>query len=236
VARYNADGTADNSFGTNGYITIPQPQEPDFYAGQTQLLTRPDDSIIVLWGLRSSANASAGWLIQLNEDGSPGTWFGDEGFVSIPYQQFSEFSSYAERFERMVLDDEGRLTILGDQALLRFTVNGQIDSSFGDGGRLILPSSIVTDGALLFDNTAGTFDVDGLGRYIVPYLNGIVRLTPDGQLDTSFSSDGISGYNPNETGSLLPYSLKEAQFDSDGDLRTLAQNDDGFGIAFWQLV
>ncbi|MFG0265529.1 MAG: carbohydrate-binding domain-containing protein [Rhodopirellula sp. JB055] len=236
VSRYNSNGTVDDSFGTDGSIAIPQPQVTDFYAGQTQLLTRPDDSIVVLWGLRSNANPSAGWLVQLNEDGSTGTWFGDEGFVSIPYQQFSEYSTYAERFERLVLDDEGRLTILGDQALLRFTVSGQIDSSFGDGGRLILPSSIVSDGALLFDNTAGTFNVDGLGRYIVPYLNGIARLTPDGQLDTSFSSDGISGYNPSEIGNLLPYSLKEGQFDSDGDLRTLAQNDEGFGIAFWQLV
>ncbi|WDQ15304.1 carbohydrate-binding domain-containing protein [Rhodopirellula sp. P2] len=236
ISRYNADGTADNSFGTNGASDIPLPQEPDFYAGQSQILTRPDDSILVLWGIPSSANASAGWLIQLNEDGSTGTWFGDEGFASIPYQQFSEFSSYSERFERMVLDDEGRLTILGTQALLRFTIDGQIDPSFGDGGRIILPSSIVTDGSLLFDNTGGTFGLDGLGRYLVHYFNGVARLTPDGQLDTSFSADGISAYNPDEIGSLQPYSLKEGKFDSDGELRTLAQNDNGFGVAFWQLV
>ncbi|KLU03649.1 fibronectin type III domain protein [Rhodopirellula islandica] len=236
ISRYNADGTADNSFGTNGASDIPLPQEPDFYAGQSQILTRPDDSMLVLWGIPSSANASAGWLIQLNEDGSTGTWFGDEGFASIPYQQFSEFSSYSERFERLVLDDEGRLTVLGTQALLRFTIDGQIDPSFGDGGRIILPSSIVTDGSLLFDNTGGTFSVDGLGRYLVHYFNGVARLTPDGQLDSSFSADGISAYNPDEIGSLQPYSLKEGKFDSDGELRTLAQNDNGFGIAYWQLV
>ncbi|CAD73504.1 MAG TPA: delta-60 repeat domain-containing protein [Rhodopirellula baltica] len=236
IARYNADGTADNSFGINGATNIPTPQEPNFYSAESQILTRPDNSIIVLWGFPSNESTNAGWLIQLNEDGSTGTWFGDEGFANIPHQQFSEYSSYGERFERVVLDDEGRLTVLGTQVSLRFTIDGQIDSSFGDGGRLILPSSIVTDGVLLFDNTAGAFDIDSQGRYIVSYLNGVARITPDGQLDTSFSTDGISGHNPDEIGNLQPYSLKEWEFDSNGDVRTLAQNDDGFGIAYWQLV
>lgn len=236
ITRYNADGSTDVSFGTNGTSSIPLPHEPDYYSGQSQIFTRPDDSIIVLWGQPSNANASAGWLIQLNEDGSTGTWFGDEGFARIPYQQFTLYSSYSERFERLVLDEDGQITVLGTQSLIRFTESGQIDSSFGDGGRIILPSSIVTDGALLFDNTFGTFDVDGLGRYLVPYYNGIARLTPDGQLDPSFSSDGIAGYNANEVGSLQPYSVKEGRLDSVGQLRTLSQNDNGFGIAFWQLV
>ncbi|MCC9658879.1 carbohydrate-binding domain-containing protein [Rhodopirellula halodulae] len=237
IARYNSDGSADNSFGDSGSTGIPAPDVANYTPGSTKLAIRDDNSIVVLTGLQYNANPSANYLVQLNEDGSTGTWFGDNGIVSIPYQQFSLYSNFSERFEQMIVDDQGRITLLGDVAVLRYTINGQLDATFGDGGRTLLPEYTVSDGQVFFGSYNNFFIQDGEGRFLIPYVGGLARLTADGQLDATFGGgDGLAAFQPIENGNLQTYSVREGLIDNDGELRTLARANTGFGVAYWELV
>jgi uncharacterized delta-60 repeat protein len=81
VARFNADGTPDGSFGVGGRVAAP-----------AELLAVQPDSKIVLaneeWD--EEAEQSRGVITRLNADGSPDTQFGTGGRAERPASSFSD--------------------------------------------------------------------------------------------------------------------------------------------------
>jgi uncharacterized delta-60 repeat protein len=189
VARYNADGTRDAAFGTALAPTVPGQPISAFKialdsAGRVVLAGRVTDEDSV---------GVAPILIRLTPAGqfdpsfSPGGNDGD-GRVVFKLPGVTDPSS-------LVVQSDGKIVVAGlANTVIRFNADGSIDRTFGvDGLAVVAPS----------DRTTFLRDValDADGRIIIvgtadiprpPYGDEtlLIRLNPDGSLDTGFGDGG----------------------------------------------
>jgi len=135
LARYNADGTLDASFGSGGLVTTSFGDHE--YAYGRDMLLQPDGKI-VLAGMANDADTSQDFaLARYNADGTLDASFGSGGLVT------SDYGSYEHAFG-VVRQVDGKLVAGGiryntmnyamDMALVRYNTDGSPDSSFGSNG------------------------------------------------------------------------------------------------------
>jgi uncharacterized delta-60 repeat protein len=189
VARYNADGSLDASFGMGGFtktaFSVPE-------VGPDALALGPDGTVVVAaetYGNGSDHLAVARFL----NNGTLDPSFGTGGEQLIPFSGQPPIDSFG-----MVVDGSGNTTVVADSTaygpteieLARFTKSGSLDSSFGSGGFATLsPSSATTsDGQAIA--------LDGNGELIVAgsvnHQPAVLKFHSNGSLDASFGSNGIA--------------------------------------------
>ena len=170
---------------------------------------------------RNGSSFLSGWrFARLESDGSLDTSFGDSGLTAVAAPLGEEWRSVLN----VELQADGKLLVYGPAApeatgtgrLVRLTRSGQLDSDYGGGdGMTELPSSgVAVWGGLILgaDYKATVFGLDDRtneGGTFEPYL---ARMNPDGALDGSFGTGGIS---------------YTAQGNSGGQLHQLASDRDG---------
>lgn len=136
LARFNADGSPDTSFGSGGVVALNPLNQQEGSAGQVLLL--PSGKILIAASTQANGAATAtGVLIQLQSDGSLDPTFGSGGVV---------VSSIAGTFgfQAAAVDGSGRIyAATGGEAtsgvsrtfnLVRYLSDGTLDASFGVGG------------------------------------------------------------------------------------------------------
>ncbi len=183
VLRYNSNGTLDTTFGKGGIVTT------DFDGLNDQaadVVLQPDGKIVVGGTATVSANTTDFAVVRYNSDGSLDTTFGTDGKVTTFVGQFPTA-------ERMALQSDGKIILVGGSGfeLVRYNPNGTLDTSFGTGGIVsALPASIAEDVAI---RSNGSIVVGGT------LTNGtsntdfqIAQFLPNGSLDPSFGSGGIT--------------------------------------------
>ena len=201
VARLNADGSLDTSFGT------PDGGSPDGVAftdfdgsddDGTRLVVQTDGKIVVAG--RSDASGSYDFAVaRYNADGTPDTaGFGTDGRSTLDF-------GGTEQVYDVTLDASGRILVAGqtsaiaadalaggaDMAVARFNADGSPDNSFGDGGRSTIDFdrrldrayaiALQSDGRIIVGGTAGVGSASGFG---------LARLSTGGNLDVTFGSAG----------------------------------------------
>ncbi len=189
LARYNADGSLDGSFGDGGKQTT------DFAGGDDagRAVAVQADGKIVVAGSSDYDFGSSGYdfaLARYNADGSLDGSFGDGG------KQTTDFAGNDDYGNGVVLQADGKIVVAGssgnDFALARYNADGSLDGSFsGDGrqttsigfsggGRAV---AVQADGKIV---VAGhSFQGDATGEDFA-----LARYNADGSLDGSFSGDG----------------------------------------------
>lgn len=186
VARYNADGSLDNTFGNNGIITTPIGGNND--RGTAGVL-QPDGKIVV-FGDYDAGGHDAVFLLRFNSNGTLDNSFGTNGKV------VTQIGNY-DGARDILLQSDGKIVITGGtnnpspkMYLARYDSNGTLDATFGIGGKVIgsfvnthtsNTSLLLEDGKILvggYENTGGIAD-------FVLY-----RFNADGSLDTSFGTNG----------------------------------------------
>ncbi|HEX8734993.1 MAG TPA: FG-GAP-like repeat-containing protein [Pyrinomonadaceae bacterium] len=136
VHRFNADGSRDGTFGTDGYREIIGPGFTRMYMGGGVAI-QPDGKI-VLAGVAQTAsqNDTQIMLMKLNPDGSSDESFGPSGIV------FHELSADYDSASDMKLQSDGKILVSGQRAnaaiVARFDSAGALDSGFGTGGVALL--------------------------------------------------------------------------------------------------
>ena len=90
VARYNANGNLDSSFGTGGIVSL---LEPDGADALQSVVIQPDGKIIAggfIHNLDSSTQLSDAdfYLLRLNQDGTLDNTFGSNGQVTTDLSYF----------------------------------------------------------------------------------------------------------------------------------------------------
>ena len=188
VVRYNTDGSLDSTFGiANSGIALA-----DFGGGNdyAYALGIQSDGKIVAAG-RSFGNDFA--VVRFNADGTLDTTFGAGGGV------ITAVGSYADKAYALGIQSDGKIVTAGHNevggaldefALVRYTSNGALDSTFGTNG--IVTTEIVNASA-----SAMRIQSDGkivaAGRTSVGggYDFALVRYNANGSLDTSFGTNGI---------------------------------------------
>ena len=85
MTRLDADGTVDTTFGTDGVVTLSEPNDT-FDAGAAVAI-QPDGKIIVVGNASPNANLATGAVVvdRLDADGSPDASFGTNGSVEFPF-------------------------------------------------------------------------------------------------------------------------------------------------------
>ena len=133
VDRWNTDGSADTSFGTNGRVQLFIGN--DSYAYDSYI--RTDGKIIVTGIAYGHIGGFGVVLLQLNPNGSLDSTFGLNGVTIVDLTINDDYSS------AMAVQPDGKILICGTYTdtiyrnvpmVMRFTEQGQIDSTFGING------------------------------------------------------------------------------------------------------
>ncbi len=197
LARYNTDGTLDTTFG-GGTGTVITPVGAGNSSDQANALSLQADGKIVVAGSAYDASETAHdfALVRYTTDGTlDATFGGGTGTVMTPVgADSSRDFAYA-----LGLQADGKIVLAGstssdgsdDFALVRYTMDGTLDTTFGGGtGKVITPVStgsgddrvqalsVQTDGKIV---AAGSAFVGVAGQDFT-----LVRYDTDGTLDTTF--------------------------------------------------
>ena len=120
VARFNADGSLDNSFDGDGIKGIPY--RDNNYARATSLDIQPDGKILI------AGNVDRPTVTRLNVDGSFDTTFSGDGNATLP------FGFSMGRTWDMAIQRDGKILLSGDgnngSQVVRLTANGDLDQTF----------------------------------------------------------------------------------------------------------
>lgn len=185
VARFNANGTPDNSFGFSGFNVLDFLGGPDVAQG----VALAPDGKIVAGGMAFNGARTVFGVARFNSDGSVDTSFDVDGKQLFEFDPNLAHEAYA-----VVVQPDGKIVLGGrlgvaDFALVRFNENGSVDGSFGASGTTVTDMGgfdvlrallLAEDGNFLAAGLRETGNVDfALARY-----------TADGLLDTSFGADG----------------------------------------------
>jgi uncharacterized delta-60 repeat protein len=256
--RLNANGSRDQSFGTNGVASIgasftENGQTIQAVENPRQGVIQPDGKI-VLGGYAQINGLERVLLARFNKDGTPDTSFGGNAgapgiATAYPLGQNGTAEVYelglqGSKFVTVGYGSPTPQTSPPDIISNRFTSTGALDTTYGsdgtfrlDGGHADRGRDLTTlpDGRTLLVGametliTGGTFATNALG----------VLLKPDGTLDTSFGDGGLLQVDPGGTadwfyGSALLQSGKIAVagykggIPSTGDDASVARFDVGF--------
>ena len=190
LVRYNANGTLDTSFGRGGKVTTPLGSG----SGANALAIQKDGKLVAAG---SSRNGHVGVfaLVRYNANGTLDTSFGRGGTVTTP------IGSGRGGANALAIQKDGRLVAAGygdngpnyDFALVRYNVNGTLDTSFGRGGKVTTPVGPGVGASALAIQQDGRLVAAGegsSGRFVEIGAFALVRYNANGTLDTSFGRGG----------------------------------------------
>ena len=129
VARWNADGSLDNSFGTGGKVQISF-GAPD--ASAWAMTIQPDGKILT--GGRVLINDSDILLVRLNTDGTLDTTFDGDGYASANFGLFDHAYKVFVRNNKILTVGVTIQAPVSDFLIARFNMDGSLDTSFGTNG------------------------------------------------------------------------------------------------------
>jgi uncharacterized delta-60 repeat protein len=187
-------GSLDPSFGTGGKVTLVIPG-PDQVAGG--LVLRPDGRIVVARYTSNGTHETYDFFVaQFTSTGAADSSFGVHGYSTV---DFSDGHRLTDDFGgALALQPDGKIILAGSargvvprggttMAVARINPDGSDDGSFGQGGRLVLDLADGINAIALRPD--GRIVLAGLQRFTD---FGIVQLSADGELDTSFGTNGES--------------------------------------------
>ena len=190
IVRYNTNGTLDNTFDKDGVATTSFGP----YGDEAFSIGIQSDGKIVVAGSSYNGGNTDVAIARYLQNGRLDSTFSDDGMQTTAIGNSNDMA-YA-----IAIQSDGKIIIGGaserngnlDFALIRYNVNGSLDSSFatdgilttaaGSGQDRIYALAIQQDGKIL---AAGSAELNS-------YLNfAAVRYTINGAPDSSFAANGI---------------------------------------------
>lgn len=174
IARFNANGTVDSSFGVNGkVITI--------YGGSIQSIIVCPDGKILAGGFLGTV-----MIAKYLSNGTLDSSFGTNGLLQPQFAGIRYSYCYS-----LKLQDDGKIVMAGNvngvSALVaRFLPNGQFDVSFAQQGYAIIPTAYIAFDVAI--QTDGKILIAGQGLGANNFL--LARFLTDGTTDTQFGNNG----------------------------------------------
>lgn len=220
VVRLNSDGSADFSFGIGGKSFVTTHEKSNDGA-QDVVLSQADGKIVVAGYHWSSDTGQDFKLTRHNSDGSLDMTFGINGHVTTDlrssYDSTTQWAPQHVRYHDLIraiaLQPDGKIVAAGNStlvdthksgasfALARYDDNGELDSGFGEDGKVFtdfLPEvdfepeaaasgiALQSDGKMVVVGFAK--NRPGGGPY--EYEMAIARYNSDGTLDAAFGNNG----------------------------------------------
>jgi uncharacterized delta-60 repeat protein len=197
LARYNANGALDPTFGNNGQVQTKFGARVNANA----LALQPDGKVLVA-GMMESGTTNAFEIVRYNSDGSLDKTFGNKGMVTTV---FTQGGAQLWSLDLETVNGVPKIVAAGDVgtaaqayfALARYDLSGSLDTSFGSSGKVVTNISASN----LELNTVLASVVQGDSKIVVaggtlPTANGndefaLARFNTDGRLDATFGSGGV---------------------------------------------
>ena len=215
IARYNTNGSLDNSFSEDGMLTV------DFAFGSAEafdIAVQPDGKILITGSASNGSNTDFA-LLRLNADGSFDNNFAGNGMVMTDVGGSNDGASGVS------IQADGKIVLAGysditgddrDFSVVRYNKDGSLDNSFSVDGKLTTDFNGFRDQAYdLLIQPDGKIIAVGTSEPVIPssLLNSdiaVARFNANGSPDLSFDGDGklttdIAGeYDRAFAASLLP--------------------------------
>ena len=232
VARYDPDGSLDQSFGSGGKVVTDFDNSSADIALAAALA--PDGKIVVAGG--SDAGGALGGfdfaLVHYNVDGSLDQSFGSDGKILTDLGSLDDsFGSFGKVLTHLgtvvdiatdvALEPDGKIVVAGGSedtqgfefvALARYNPDGSLDHGFGSGGTIVS----------VFPGIAGGVEIQSDGKIVAAGGFGLARYNVDGSLDVNFGSDGRV---PAE------FAAWDVALDSGGKIVAAGASGDDFAVA-----
>jgi len=189
-------GTLDPTFGINGIVTTAN-------TGANAAVLQSDGKIVVAGSIPASQNQQQPGLLRYNTNGTLDPNFGAGGEVMIAGTNAGPAFAVAVQTDGKILAAAPanlRLTVF------RFNTNGSPDNTFGGNGAVAIqaagdflaPASggmaVQSDGKILVGSASNALGSEHI----------VVRLLANGQLDSTFGSNGAAPTVGGESVALLP--------------------------------
>lgn len=180
IARLNANGSLDTSFDTDGRVTIPS-----FIS--TGLELQPDGKM-VLGGFTPTSDTA---VVRVNTNGSLDTTFDTDGIVTTNVE-------LGDGAQEIKIQSDGKIVVAGNAGnsvtksfVARYNTNGSLDTTFSGDGIALNDFSAAGEPTrgMTIDPISGT--ITTIGDNFSPNTMLAARYTSAGNLDASFSGDGI---------------------------------------------
>ncbi len=238
VKAQNQAGMPDMSFGVNGEVIQPyRPSETNNYLVDTAL--QSDGKIVCLTSTNINLPQHSGfWLIRYNPNGSVDTSFGNDGISD-------GWIGNRVRARTMAIQSDGKILVAGegnsaivdfsaqDLFVARFNVDGSLDTSFGENGKVFTDFSGFEEHSIEFLNKM-ILQPDGkiilVGHRQARISDAILaRYNPDGTMDNSFGALGKVVVSLPEEIFTRSVNLFSASLQSDGKIMIS-------GGVIWQIT
>lgn len=193
VARYNTDGSLDQTFGNGGKVGTSIVEHVHHIRG---VALAPDGKIVVAGEFHSpGSQTTQSLIVRFHTNGSLDGSFGSGGKV-IDSRGFSPGDSNIPW--ALAVQPDGKVVTGGsyspsvsvtggDVTMVRYNVNGTYDTTFGSGGRLLIPSPTVSE-------VISAIALQPDGRIVAAGESGqnflLVRFNADGSPDVTLDGDG----------------------------------------------
>ncbi len=247
VARFNADGSLDTTFGTAGKIKLHVGRGVEIQYGTVGMVLQADGKFVIAGAVATPSSIIGGGdivLARYNPDGTADAAFGVGGVVQT--HLLSQDGSKGI-MSHLVAQPDGKLVVVGQvtqntvngvtqggAVFLRYNADGTLDPGFANGGVLVFDQSAAGAGATVYDTlTDVQFEPDGklLGvgtsyasgtRQVLTFL---VRLNANGSVDTTYGTNGFV------ITILTPSGAARLRRQSDGKY-LVSETDDGSNLDF----
>jgi uncharacterized delta-60 repeat protein len=201
LARFNTNGSLDTSFGNAGVVVTSMPKLYQVVA--KSLLLQPNGNLIVAADTGSSI--AQDWLLaRYTPNGTLDSSFGMNGIVTSPSIAFQGGPNgctvaAAVLYPNAGTPYDGDIAVVGtgldslvgaQWEVVRYTSNGSLDTTFGNGGDVI--TSIAGEPAGVALDASDRLIVVGSPPASSTSDMTLARFNTDGTLDGSFGSGGVA--------------------------------------------
>ena len=212
-------GADDSSFGTNGETT--------FSFGSTSFnafnaIARDASGNLVLAGYSDQTGGPQWAIARVTAGGSSDASFGDNGFVLL------NVGGAEAAATGVAIQANGQIVVAGNTGsggeIVRLNSNGSLDTSFGSGGTVTLPSMSIAAVAVQPSNQRIVVAGAESGEF------ALTRLTTDGSMDTTFGTGGtVTTTFPSGASAANALAIE-----SDGELLAAGHAASTFAVAVYQ--
>lgn len=187
---YAAPGDLDTSFGQAGRVALVEPGSAGVLSSAAATVVQADNKIIAVGELDGDF-----FITRLNSNGTPDLSFGTRGSTTtaFPTRDADATAVALQRDGKIIVIGSAFLNGTSDFAAARYNTNGTLDSSFGNGGKLLtdfggsdIPAALAIqrDGKIIMTGSTNEADPTSLLNTSLNFV--VVRYNTDGKVDLGF--------------------------------------------------
>ena len=206
IARYNTDGSLDNTFSSDGVQTTDFASKDDYANG----VAIQNDGKMVVVGYSGKSDTSIISVARYNPDGSFDNTFGSNGKLQ------TDFGLTVNQANSVAIQSNGKIVVVGEASIkdvtgyvnrnlsiCRYNTDGSLDKTFDNDGKQTVLIAVPNEedggpgSTFTADSHASSVAIQKDGKivvgglaYDIDKIGVVVRLNTDGSLDKTFSDDG----------------------------------------------